>query len=75
MAAVIERTARIVAIPRFLSPVHLTRDTWWMADMDWFGFYGSIPALVRGIDHQPMSGVGASLLTTHAIAEYRWFEM
>lgn len=75
MAAVIERTARIVATPRFLSSMHLTRDTWWMADMDWFGFHRSIPALVRGIDHLPMSGVGTSLLATHAIAEYRGFEM
>lgn len=26
--------------------------------MDWFGFHRSILALVRGIDHPPMSGVG-----------------
>ena len=28
--------------------------------MDWFGFHRSIPALVRGIDHPPMSGVGTN---------------
>lgn len=55
MTAVIERTARIVAIPRFLSPMHPTRNPWRVADMDWFCFHRSIPALVRGIDHPPMS--------------------
>ena len=28
--------------------------------MDWFGFHRSIPALVHGIDHPPMSGVGTN---------------
>lgn len=28
--------------------------------MDWFGFHRSILALVRGIDHPPMSGVGTN---------------
>ena len=69
MTAVIERASRIAVISRFLSCMRPTHNPWWVTGMDWFGFHRSIPALVRGIDHPPMSGVGTSRLATHAIAE------